>query len=65
MADVVKAPVLVVEIVAVRVRIPVAPETKNGHWEAPCTEGSSNDPTGHEWKTSKMTADPRLYKKKK
>ena len=62
MADVVKASVLVVGIAAVGVRIPVVPATKMDVGMTPCTEGASNDPTGREWKTSKMIAETRLYK---
>ena len=62
MADVVKAPVLLVEIAAVGIGIPVVPATKMDVGMTPYTEGASNDPTGCEWKTSKMIAEPRLYK---
>ena len=35
----------------------VTKKQKNRRWP--------NSPTGHEWKTSKMIAEPRLYKNRK
>ena len=62
MADVVKAPALVVEIAAVQVQIPIVPATKMDVGMTPPTEGGPTVLTGREWKTSKMIAEPRLYK---
>ena len=44
MADIVKAPVLVVGIAAVEVRILVVPATKHGCWDNPLHRRCPNNP---------------------
>ena len=51
-ADVVKAPVLLVEIGSDPVRVPVRAPTKNGHWDVPLHKVCPNDPAGPQWKNS-------------
>ena len=44
---------------------PVGGSYENGLWDYPPTEGGPLIQTGRKWKTSKMIAELRLYKKKK
>ena len=58
---------LVVQIEPVGVRVPTVAATKMdiGVTPPPPTEGGLKVLTGREWKTSKMIAEPRLYKIKR
>ena len=60
-----KASPLVVWLASAWVRILQAAATKMDVGVTPPTEGGPTVLTGREWKTSKMIAEPRLYKKKK
>ena len=66
MDDIVKAPVFVVKITAVRVRIPIVPERKIDIGmippPPPPTEGGPTILTGPAWKTSKMIAETKNTK---
>ena len=64
-ADVDKASVLVVEIARAWVRTLWAAATKMDIGVTPPHKVAQWSKTGREWKTSKMIAEPRLYKNRK